>query len=77
MLKINQDTNRLTADELEDYKVNSGITSLQYEIVKKRYYDKEQPTVTKICLDLHISEAKYNRELRKALNQIYRYEQSR
>ena len=38
MLKIN-DTNRLTREELEDYRVNSGITALQYEIIKRRYFD--------------------------------------
>ena len=32
MLRINE-TNRLTRQELEDYRVNSGITALQYAII--------------------------------------------
>lgn len=39
-LQIN-DTNRLTRDELEDYRANSGITHLQYEIIKRRYFDPD------------------------------------
>ena len=72
-LKIN-DTNRLTKDELEDYKINSGITNLQYEIIKMRYYDSSEPTVIAICMELDISAKKYNRELNKALRQIYKYD---
>lgn len=72
-LKIN-DTNRLTKDELEDYKTNSGITDLQYQIIKMRYYDPSEPTVIAICMELNISAKKYNRELNKALRQIYKYD---
>lgn len=72
-LQIN-DTNRLTKDELEDYRVNSGITNLQYEIIKRRYFDPDVPTVVAICLELNISAKKYNSELNKALLQIYKYE---
>lgn len=73
MLKIN-DTNRLTRDELEDYRENSGITTLQYEIIKRRYFDPNEPTVVAVCLGLKISAKKYNSELNKALLQIYKYE---
>lgn len=73
MLKIN-DTNRLTRDELEDYRDNSGITALQYEIIKRRYFDPNEPTVVAVCLELKISAKKYNSELNKALLQIYKYE---
>lgn len=72
-LKIN-DTNRLTKDELEDYKQNSGITDLQYQIIKMRYYDASEPTVIAIYMELNISAKKYNRELNKALRQIYKYD---
>ena len=72
-LKINE-TNRLTREELEDYKANSGITELQAEIVRLRYYDPNEPTVVAICMELNISAKKYNRELNKALKQIYKYE---
>lgn len=73
MLKIN-DTNRLTRDELEDYRENSGITTLQYEIIKRRYFDPNEPTVVAVCLELKISAKKYNSKLNKALLQIYKYE---
>lgn len=73
MLKIN-DTNRLTREELEDYKANSGITDLQYKIIKRRYFDPDEPTVVSVCLELKISAKKYNSELNKALLQIYKHE---
>lgn len=75
-LKIN-DTNRLTRDELEDYRENSGITELQYKIVKRRYFDRDEPNVTSVCDELSISPKKYNKELNKALIQIYKYEQNK
>lgn len=73
MLKVNGESTRITKDELQDYKENSGITDLQYEIIKRRYYDAGAPTIVAICIELHISERKFNRELNKALMQIYRY----
>lgn len=75
-LKIN-DTNRLTRDELEDYRENSGITELQYKIIKRRYFDSDEPNVTAVCDELSISPKKYNKELNKALMQIYKYEQNK
>lgn len=72
-LKINETTNRLTRDELEDIRLNSGITDLQFEIIKRKYFDSDNPTVVAISMSLNISERKYNVELRKALEQIYRY----
>lgn len=77
MLKINSDTNRLTKEELEDYRENSGITERQYQIIKKRYHDKNEPSIIAVCMDLNISQSQYNRDLRKALNQIYKYEQKK
>lgn len=73
MLKVNGESTRITKTELEDYRDNSGITELQYEIIKRRYYDASAPTLIAICIELHISERKFNRELNKALMQIYRY----
>lgn len=73
MLKVNGESTRITKTELEDYRDNSGITDLQYEIIKRRYYDSSAPTLIAICIELHISERKFNRELNKALMQIYRY----
>lgn len=73
MLKVNGESTRITKNELQDYKENSGITDLQYEIIKRRYYDASAPTIVAICIELHISERKFNRELNKALMQIYRY----
>ena len=73
MLKVNGESTRITKSELEDYKENSGITELQYEIIKRRYYDASAPTIVAICIELHISERKFNRELNKALMQIYKY----
>ena len=72
MLRINE-TNSLTRQELEDYRVNSGITELQYAIIKRKYYDPGEHTVVSICLELGISACKYNRELNRALLQIARY----
>ena len=72
-LKINESTDRLLKSELEDYKDNSGITKLQYDIIKMRYYNADEPTVIAICNRLGISPKKYNAELNKALKQIRRY----
>lgn len=72
-LKINEDDTRLTRTELEDYRDNSGITTLQYHIIKMRFFDADEPNVVYICNELHISPKKYNSELNKALKQIRKY----
>lgn len=71
-MKINE-TNRLTLDELKEYKQFSGITDLQFEIIKYKYYDAQQLSTVAICYKLNISTSKYNAELKKALIQIDRY----
>lgn len=71
------DSGRLTLQELEDYRVNSGITERQYKIIKRRFYDSDEPNVQMICTELNISETSYRRDLRKALAIIYRYEYKR
>lgn len=76
MLKINGNS-RLTAFELSEYKKNSGITDLQYEIVKRRYFDGDEPTVVSVCMSLNISQRKYVAELNKAIKQIEKYEEKR
>ncbi len=64
---------RLTRYEVEDYCANAGLTALQKEILKLRFFDENEPSVTEICLRLHISESRYYRNQRK-LAQIYKYE---
>jgi hypothetical protein len=72
MLKING-KNRLTKMELEDIKENSGITRLQYNIIKLKYYDEEQPSVVKICDMLNLSDGVYDYQLHLAIKQIQNY----
>ena len=75
-LKIN-DTNRLTRDELEDYRENSGITELPYKIIKRKYFDSDEPNVTAVCDEFLILPQKNNKEMNKALMQIYKYEHNK
>lgn len=72
-LKING-TNRLCLQKLNEYRENSGITERQYQIIKRKFYDKDEPSVTMICMELNISDSTYTRELRKALDTIFQYE---
>lgn len=64
---------RLTRPELEDYCNNAGLTDLQKQILKLKYFDSEEKNVIAICQELHISESKFYRNQRKLLNQIYKY----
>jgi len=43
---------RLTKKQLDDFYSNSGITELQYKIIKYRYFDCNNPTVISQCLEL-------------------------
>lgn len=72
MVRIN-DTNRLTRRELDDIRENSGITGIQYRIVRARFFDAENLSVTAICRRLSLSRSTYLRELNHALEQIKRY----
>lgn len=71
------DCGRLTLQELNDYKVNSGITHRQYQILKRKFYDSDEPTYQKICLELSICSATYNKELKKALKIINAYKNNK
>ena len=66
---------RLTKIELEDYCENAGLTDLQKDILRLRYFDPSEPTVVAICMELNISETKFHRNRRKLLAQIFKYEQ--
>ena len=68
---------RLTRPELDDYCENAGLTLLQKDILRMKYFDEDEPTVVAICCELNISESKFYRNQRKLLSQIYRYEQRR
>ncbi len=72
-LKING-ADRIFLQKLNDYRDNSGITERQYQIIKRKFYDKDEPNVIMICTELNISERTYARELRKALKTISQYE---
>lgn len=72
-LKING-MGRICLQELNDYRENSGITERQYQIIKRKYYDWDEPSVTMICIELCISESTYRRELHKAIDTILYYE---
>ena len=74
MLKPNE-TGRLTLSELNDYRDNSGITERQYQIIKRRFYDRDEPSTLMVCTEMNISLMTYNRDLNKALATIWRYEQ--
>ena len=76
MLRINGKS-RLTKRDLEEIKENSGITRLQYNIIRLKYYDEEQPSVVKICDVLSISEGTYVYQLHLAISQINAYYNSK
>lgn len=65
---------RLTRYELEEYCENAGLTALQKDILRLRYYDDRDLSVVQICLELHISHNKFYSNHNKILKQIYKYE---
>lgn len=71
------DCGRLTLKELLDYKENSGITQRQYQILKRKFYDSDEPNRQMICTELNISTGTYSLELRKALKTIEFYKQNK
>lgn len=71
-LKING-ADRISLQELNDYRDNSGITERQYQIVKRKFYDKDEPNIIAICAELNIGTATYSRDLSKAIEIISRY----
>jgi hypothetical protein len=64
---------RLTRAELEEILNNSGITSIQYEIIRLKYYDRNHYSVVKICDILSISVGTYGYQLRQAIKQVNAY----
>lgn len=76
MLKI-AGKSRLTKKDLEDIKENSGITRLQYNIIRLKYYDQDQYSIVGICDKLNISVGTYDYQLRLAINQINHYYNSK
>lgn len=70
------DCGRLTLQELEEYRYYSGITQRQYQILKRRFYDSDEPTIDKVCLELNIGTNTYNRDIKKAFKIINRYKQN-
>lgn len=68
---------RLTLKELNDYKENSGITNRQYKILKRRFYDSDEPNRQMICTELNISTGTYNLDLNKALTIIEAYKNNK
>lgn len=71
-LKING-ADRISLQEINDYRDNSGITERQYQIIKLSFYDKDGPNVIAICAELNIGTATYSRDLSKAIEIIKRY----
>lgn len=71
------DCGRLTLKELLDYKENSGITQRQYQILKRKFYDSDEPNRQMICSELNICTGTYNLELRKALQIIEAYKNNK
>lgn len=67
------DCGRLNIHELNDYKDNSGITQRQYQILKRKFFDSDEPNRQMICSELNISTATYNLDLKKALKIIEKY----
>ena len=68
---------RLTLREITDYKQNSGITNRQYQILKRRFYDSDEPNRQMICTELNICAKTYNLELKKALKIIDAYKNNK
>ena len=65
---------RLTKAELIEYCDNIGLTSLQKDILRLKYFDERDLSVVQICFELHISESKFYRNQRKLLTLIYKYD---
>ena len=65
---------RLSRIELDDYCENAGLTNLQKQILKMKYFDPDEPTVIAICFRLSISEHKFYSAQRALLRLIYKYE---
>lgn len=76
MLKI-LGKSRLTRSELEDIQLNSGITAVQYDIIRLKFFDQHHYSVVKICDALAVSVSAYGYQLRQAIKQINAYLESK
>lgn len=72
MLKINGRT-RLTRAEIEEIAENAGITEIQLEIIRLKYFDKNDYSARKICDTLSISDNAYFYQQRQAVEQVNTY----
>lgn len=68
---------RLSSVELNDYCENAGLTALQKDILRLKYFDANEYSVCAICHRLHISESKFYRNQRRLLSLIYKYEEKK
>lgn len=59
--------------ELEEILEHSGITEIQYEIIRLKFYDKNDYSVRKICDTLMISDGAYYYQVRQAVEQVNMY----
>ena len=63
----------MTRTELEEIAENSGITEIQLEIIRLKYFDKNDYSVRKICDTLSISDNAYFYQQRQAVEQVNTY----
>lgn len=59
--------------ELEEIRENSGITQLQFDIIRLKYYDHNDYSVRSICDTLMISDGAYYYQVRQAVEQVNTY----
>jgi predicted DNA-binding protein YlxM (UPF0122 family) len=59
--------------ELEEILEYSGITEIQYEIIRLKFYDKNDYSVRKICDTQSISDNAYFYQQRQAVEQVNTY----
>ena len=63
----------MTRAELEEIAENAGITEIQLEIIRLKYFDKNDYSVRKICDTLSISDNAYFYQQRQAVEQVNTY----
>ena len=67
---------RVNRIELEDYCNNAGLTALQCDILRLKYFEKDDMSIVAICLQLNISTSKYCKEAKELWCSIARYKKS-
>lgn len=63
----------MTRAELEEIAENAGITEIQLEIIRLKYFDKNDYSARKICDTLSISDNAYFYQQRQAVEQVNTY----